>query len=82
MTTSTTAAAVTTPTTTEAVTTPTEHAAVTTPYTKTTAGPYKHSEEESKNMLLNSSIGQTLRQMLPRIVEATGSNMTISTLAI
>merc|ERR1712157_314191 len=74
----TTAANATTATTTAAnVTTPT-----TTPYTKTTADPYMKSEEKSKYMSLNSGIAQTLRQMLPKIVEATGSNLTIGTMAI
>ena len=41
-----------------------------------------NSEEKSMYVLLNSSIGHTLRHMLPRIVEATGSNLTIGTLAI
>merc|ERR1712157_439959 len=84
----TTAANVTTATTTAAnVTTVTTAAAnvstpTTTPYTKTTADPYMKSEEKSKYMSLNSGIAQTLRQMLPKIVEATGSNLTIGTMAI
>ena len=76
VTTPTATAAVTTPTTTAAVTTPTTTAAVTMPYAKTTAGPYMNREEGSKYKLLSSTIGQTLRQMLPRIVEAAGFDLT------